>query len=159
MLTLTRKADYALVALAFLGRCHRDGTPPVSARQIAEKFNLPSPLLSNVLKDLAHARLVSSTRGPAGGYELAADPARTTLMEVIAAVDGPVQLSMCCNAADGLRIIGQGCELAERCPIRTPIRRLHQRIVGVLERTTLADLMDDEEPADRGAYHTVSTTR
>lgn len=156
MLALTRKADYALVALTYLARCQQDGSAPVSSRQIAEKFRLPPPLLSNVLKELAHARIVNSTRGSAGGYELAADPARTTLMEVIAAVEGPVQLSMCCNAADGLKIVGQGCELAECCPIRTPIRKLHQRLTGLLEQTTLADLMEDEEPADPGAYRVAS---
>lgn len=152
MLALTRKADYALVALTYLGTCGRNGQGPVSARQIAERFDLPSPLLSNVLKELAQAKLVSSTRGPTGGYELAADPARTTLMEVVTAVEGPVRFSTCCDSSEGLSIVGQGCSVAAGCPIRSPIRSLHQRIAGMLEQTTLADLMDEEtEPVAAAA--------
>ncbi|MCC6683015.1 MAG: Rrf2 family transcriptional regulator [Phycisphaeraceae bacterium] len=142
MLALTRKADYALVALTYLGRLQRQQAGPVSARQIASQFDLPTPLLSNVLKDLAQAKLVSSTRGPSGGYELAGDPQRTTLMEIITAVEGPVQLSLCTDSTTGLSIMGQGCSHENCCPIRSPIRRLHQRIANMLEQMTLADLME-----------------
>lgn len=142
MLALTRKTDYALVAMTYLGRQQRQQAGLVSARQIANEFDLPYPLLSNVLKDLAQARLVSSTRGQSGGYELAGDPERTTLMEIITAVEGPLQLSLCTDTSAGLTIVGQGCSHETCCPIRSPIRQLHQRIANMLEQTTLADLME-----------------
>jgi Rrf2 family protein len=150
VLSLTRKSDYALVALTYLGRRRQEGAKPVSARQIAETFGLPLSLLMNILKELGQAKIVSSTRGVNGGYELTADPGRVSLLEVVTAIEGPTRFAPC---TDGLPIVGQGCRLAEGCPIRDPIRRLHNRINGFLEETTLLDLLDGggEEPCVAGA--------
>ena len=68
MLSLTRKADYALVGLVDLAR----RTPgKASARQIAESSGVPLPMLMNILKELLAGGLVCSTRGVNGGYRLA----------------------------------------------------------------------------------------
>lgn len=142
MLSLTRKSDYALVALAYLGRNYQQQRKAVSARHIAELFGLPLPLLMNILKELCQARILNSTRGVRGGYSLAIDPAQVSLLEVVTAIEGPMQFTQC---TDGLPIIGQGCELAEGCPIRGPIRKLHERINRFLEQTSLQDLLDDYE--------------
>ena len=138
MLNLTRKSDYALVALSYLGKLRDESAGPVSANAIAEQFGLPKALLMNILKELAHAKLVNSTRGAHGGYELAVDPESVSLLEVVTIIEGPMQLTDC---SEGLPIVGQGCTLAEGCPIRGPIRQLHERINRFLEEVTLADLL------------------
>lgn len=147
MLSFTRKTDYALVALACLSRqrdAGRDVAEALSARKIADQYGLPLPLLMNILKDLAHARIISSTRGVQGGYTLARAPEAVSLMEVIAAIEGPVKLVQCSDGcADGLPIAGQMCEIHEQCPVREPIRRLHDRINHLLETTSLADLLTE----------------
>jgi Rrf2 family protein len=140
MLALTRKTDYALIALSYLAERYGEGGQPVSAKQIAEAFGLPLPLLMNILKELAQARLVTSTRGAQGGYDLAVDPQRLTLLEVVTALEGPVRLSQC---ADGLPVVGQGCQLSGGCPIRGTIRSLHRRINRFLSEVTLRDLCDE----------------
>ena len=151
MLALTRKTDYALIALSYLADRHGEDSEPVSAKQIAETFGLPLPLLMNILKELAQAKLLTSTRGAQGGYGLAVDPQRLTLLEVVTALEGPVRLSQC---ADGLPVVGQGCQLSGGCPIRGTIRSLHQRINRFLSDVTLQDLRnerlekDDDSPAN-----------
>lgn len=140
MLSLSRKSDYALVALAHLGQRWRDQLGPTSARQIAAGYGMPVSLLMNVLKDLARARIVTSTRGAQGGYALSGDPAGFSLLEVITAIDGQPRFAQC---TDGLPIMGQGCTIACECPIRTPIRRLHAQLQRFLESVTLEDLLDD----------------
>ncbi len=140
MLALTRKTDYALIALSYLTAQHADGGMPVSAKRIAETFGLPAPLLMNILKDLANAKVLTSTRGPRGGYRLATDPASLTLLEVVTAMEGPVRLAAC---SDGLPVVGQGCELANTCPIRGTVRSLHNRINRFLGEVTLQDLHDE----------------
>jgi len=115
MLTLTRKTDYALVALSHLAHRLAEDAGPVSARIIAETHGLPLPLLMNILKELAQAKLVNSTRGATGGYALALSPERISLLEIINAIEGPVKLTACC---DGLPIVGQGCAVAATCPIQ-----------------------------------------
>ena len=139
MLSLTRKTDYALVALSYLAGLRSRGAEPASARQISEAFGLPLALLMNILKELVQARVLTSTRGANGGYELAVEPGRITLLEVVTAMQGPIRLSLC---SDGLPIVGQGCTLSEGCPIRGPIRSLHSRLNRFLEELTLEDLQE-----------------
>lgn len=141
MLNLTRKTDYALVALAYLAQRRAAGEAGVSARRIGDQFNLPLPLLMNILKELTHARIINSTRGQQGGYTLAGPPEEVTLLDVITAMEGPVKLSAC---SDTLPILGQQCPIQEACLIRGPIRRLHGRIRGFLEEVTLADLIESK---------------
>ncbi|MDX1681667.1 MAG: Rrf2 family transcriptional regulator [Phycisphaeraceae bacterium] len=141
MLSLNRKTDYALIALAHLAKEATDADETVSARAIAEFYDLPSSLLGNILKDLARARLVDSTRGANGGYRLATDPQRISLLEVVTAIEGPVQFSEC---AGGLPIAGQGCDV-ERCPIRGPVQQLHHRMNEFLDAVRLADLLADDQ--------------
>jgi Rrf2 family protein len=140
MLSVTRKTDYALVALAFLGQRKAAGEASVSARRIADQFHLPLPLLMNVLKALSQARLVTSTRGQQGGYALAADPEEINLLDIVTAIEGTPRFAPC---TDELPILGQTCPI-QNCLIRTPVRRLHDRIKGFLRETTLADLMETQ---------------
>ena len=143
MLSLTRKTDYALVALALLGRRRQAGEGPVSARVVAEEFGLPLPLLMNILKELAQARIVTSTRGATGGYALNNDPGSITILEVVTAIEGPVRLAQCC---DGLPIAGQGCAVeASACPAKGAVRQLHRRIVTFFEEMTLEDLLREAD--------------
>ncbi len=144
MLSLTRKTDYALVALAYLGQRRTVGGDSVSAREIADRFDMPLPLLMNILKELAKARIVSSTRGAAGGYRLAMEPEHVTLLEVVTATEGPIRLAQCCS---GLPIVGQECRVADDCPIRGPVRHLHDRLSEFMGRITLAELMQGQEVA------------
>ncbi|MCH7527607.1 MAG: Rrf2 family transcriptional regulator [Planctomycetes bacterium] len=73
---MTRKTDYALLAMAELAR----RTPTMlSVREMSQHLRLPLPALTNILKQLTRSGLVSSTRGPNGGYRLARDSDRITL--------------------------------------------------------------------------------
>lgn len=148
MLTLTRKTDYALVALAYLAQQrHNAGT--VSARRVADQFGLPLPLLMNILKELAAAGIVSSTRGAQGGYALAADAREITLYDVVTALEGPLRLAPCLGEGHNPPMmenpgIAPSCRLLEECPVHGSIRRLHERIHDFLRTVSLADLLDSE---------------
>ena len=90
MLTLTRKSEYAVIAMADLA--HR-GPERVSARQIAESTQLPLPILTNVLHQLLRHGLVTSTMGSKGGYRLAKTPEEVTFGDMIDAIEGPFKLT------------------------------------------------------------------
>jgi Rrf2 family protein len=143
MLALTKKTDYALVALAYLADRRKAEQGPVSARLIAEKYRLPLPLLMNVLKELNQANIVRSTRGALGGYELIHDPGDISLLEVTTALEGPIKLLECC---DGLPILNQKCERQDDCPIQGAVQRLHNRLQAFLGDVTLDELVDSQQP-------------
>lgn len=137
LISLSRKSDYALVALARLAE-HQDAKL-ISARCIADTYAFPRPVLMTVLKRLQRAGIVSSIRGSHGGYTLALAPRQITIAKVIDAIDGPVQLALCCQEddTDG----SMTCQITPQCPITSAIRQLNHRITSVLEGITLDDLI------------------
>lgn len=150
MLTLTRKVEYALIAL---GQMARDTERVFSARELAEKYALSAPLLMNVLKELQRAGFVNSTRGSRGGYRLTRLPTAISLAQVIEAVEAPVRVIRCAEPA----IEGSpGCELADCCPVRAPLRRLHDRLSDFLKSVTVADLAADEHYVELAGTHALA---
>ena len=145
MLTLTKKTDYALIALAHLAR---EPGRMASAREIGDQNHVPVPLLMNVLKTLARGGLVQSIRGARGGYALAADPEKTTLAQLIEAVEGPVRFVQCAgHTKNGRKAI---CKLEEFCPVRTPTMRVHARLKAFFSTVMLSEIIGDAKGQNDG---------
>src|SRR5438876_3442124 len=102
MLKLTKKADYGLIALRHLACQAQNGSMKVtgSAKEIADRYRIPLPLLSKVLQTLVRNGLLVSEQGSSGGYRLARDPHEITALEVIRSIDGPIILTQCFTEHD-----------------------------------------------------------
>ena len=141
---LTRKTDYALVALAGLAR--RSGGA-ASARDLAEQFHLPLPVLRNILKVLASGGLLTSSRGPSGGYRLARLPREISLAEIVEVIEGPMQLVTCCppggDVSSGSDGVDHACQLEDSCLIKLNVGRVHDRLMGFLHEVTLDQIAPD----------------
>jgi Rrf2 family cysteine metabolism transcriptional repressor len=83
---LTRRSEYALLALIHLARAKGKGFVAVAA--IAEAQGLPPQFLEQLLMALKRARVVTSQKGPHGGYRLARPAEKISLAEVIRLLDG-----------------------------------------------------------------------
>jgi Rrf2 family protein len=142
MFALTKKTDYAIIAL-----CHMAQRPGsvLTAREIAGHFNVPLALLMNVLKVMNQKELVRSIRGAKGGYVLAVAPHRITLADIIDAVEGPIRVVQC---AAGREAPPEGCGLAPACPVTKPVNRVHDKLHDFLKNVTLAQIAFDEEYGD-----------
>ncbi|MFQ6047837.1 MAG: RrF2 family transcriptional regulator [Phycisphaerae bacterium] len=136
MIALSRKTDYALIALSHLARCGAGGV--VSARRIAELYSVPLPLLMNVLKRLSKGGFVESVRGARGGYRLARPAVQITLAGLIQTMDSPVRLVRCVSD-EPLGPKEAMCRV-ENCPLRWPAGVVHRQLQEFLERITLADI-------------------
>ena len=145
MLSLTRKADYALVALAELAR---RAPVRISARRISQSVRIPLPVLSNILHRLLHEGLVTSTRGAQGGYLLSRQPNQISLVAVFDAIDGPVKLTMCCPTETDLDECS--CNLEPTCQIKGPVQRVHHSLRRFLGQVTLAHVAFDTVPVNLG---------
>ncbi len=135
---LTRKTDYALVALAGLAR---RGGEAASARDLADQLDLPLPVLRNILKVMATQGLLTSSRGPSGGYRLAKLPREISLAEIVKVIEGPVQLVKCCPTESDGR--DHGCQLEDSCLIKLNIGRVHERLMRFLHEVTLDQIVPD----------------
>ena len=93
MLRLSKKADYALLAMRYLAA--RSDRGAVSAREVAEAHNIPAELLAKVLQKLVRAGLLESHQGIRGGYGLKRRAETISVAEVIQAIDGPLTVTAC----------------------------------------------------------------
>ena len=140
MLRLSKKADYALMAMKHLATRH-DAAASCSAREISESYEIPLELLAKVLQRLVRARLLQSVQGTRGGYRLGRPPISIPVAEVIQAVDGPVTVTAC-SPND------HRCEQYSKCSIRDPLWKIRGRIIEALTTVTVADLMvEPDAPA------------
>ena len=138
MLALTKKTDYALIALSHMAPRSED---VLSAREIAEASGLPLPILTNVLKTLAGAGVVFSTRGASGGYGLAKPLENISLYELLISIEGPFQFVQCALAE--VESNKAACDLEPSCPIRRPVFRIHDRLRDFLQSVSLAEIVGD----------------
>ncbi len=135
MLQLTKRSEYALIALVHMVD---RGDEVTSVRELCERYPLPKRLVAEVLKDLAHAGLVVSHRGSQGGYSLALPPERITLGKILGTIEGAPALTNCDSIA---HLRDGGCEVHPTCPIRSPIERIREHIWRLFEATSLRSLV------------------
>jgi Rrf2 family protein len=136
MLKLTKKADYGLIALRHLS-AQSEGA---SAKDIADSYRVPLPLLSKVLQKLVRTGILISVQGVHGGYKLAKPAPEINTLEVIRAIDGPIILTQCFTEhAEPVE-----CHQTALCPVREPLRKVHEGILRLLSSITIADLSNDE---------------
>ena len=139
MLRLSKKADYALIAVRHLAL--PGGPSSTSAREFAEQYDIPIELMAKVLQRLVRAGVLISTQGTRGGYALSRPPAAISVADVIQAIDGPFTLTACSSE-------NNDCDQYCKCSIRDPLWRIRERIAATLDTVTIAEMA-----AESGAVH------
>ncbi len=127
------KGLYALEAMTALAKHYPK--PVLKTRQIAASEHIPEKFLEAILLDLKRARLVESTRGAKGGYQLRRAPKKISMGEIVRTIDGPVAPF---GDAESLR------RLVARDKRHSPIFRLfldvRNAVSRIVDHTSLADL-------------------
>src|SRR5438552_9919967 len=137
MLRLSKKADYALMAMKHLAQ-ERD-VSSTSAREIAEQYDIPIELMAKVLQRLVRIGLLASTQGTRGGYALGRPATAVTVADVIEAIDGPFTVTACSTEK-------HDCEQYNKCSIRDPLWRIRERIAAALGTVTIAEIAAESVP-------------
>lgn len=133
MVRLSKLTDYALVVMSCMARSSNQSSR--TARDLSVELRLPLPTVSKLLKELLQSGLLVSHRGTKGGYSLTREPHEISLAKIIAAMEGPIALTECSTDTIGL------CELEPCCAIKKNQQIISQAVRGVLDRLTLADLI------------------
>ena len=136
MLRISRLTDYGTVVLGHLAN---DAGPRSSATEVAASTGLGLATVSKILKSLAKAGLVVSTRGAQGGYCLSRDPDLITAADVIDALDGPVSITEC-SASDS------HCDFESVCSVGSAWQRINVAIRRALDDISLSDLLRSRSP-------------
>jgi Rrf2 family iron-sulfur cluster assembly transcriptional regulator len=109
---------------------------PVTLQQISLRQDISLSYLEQLFTRLRRQRLVTSTRGPGGGYSLSRPADRIAIGEIIAAVDESVETTRCNGAGN--------CQEGQRCLTHELWNDLSQQIYRFLNDITLANLMDEQ---------------
>jgi Rrf2 family protein len=150
VLQISRKIDYGLRAMI-----HLAGLPEgriASLQDLASTLHLPREFLAKILKVLAGRGLVRSARGAHGGYQLARTPRDISFLEVIEAVEGPVQLNICLDHKDR-------CDVSASCTMYHVWKAGQDRMLELYRRTTIAELATPAEALPQRVMLGVSAVR
>jgi Rrf2 family protein len=134
---ISAKADYAVRAAVTLAAL--DGDAPIKAERVADAQDIPLNFLENILHQLKASGLVTSHRGPEGGFRLARPADEITLADVIRAVDGPLA-SVRGSRPEQVSYAGAAA------PLREVWIALRASLRAVLENVTLADVAGGKLP-------------
>jgi Rrf2 family transcriptional regulator, cysteine metabolism repressor len=135
--TRTRYGVRALLEVAL-----RRGEAPVSLKDIAREQEISLPYLEHLVAPLIAAGIVRSTKGPRGGISLARDPAGITLGDITQVLEGSVAPVECVNDPTV-------CRRSASCVTRDVWTQLKEVMDGVLDGTTLQDLVERQRQKGR----------
>ena len=139
MLKLSKKADYALIAVRHLATHGAEHSH--SAADIAEVYGISPQLLAKVLQRLAKNGLLTARHGSSGGDQLARHPKDISALEVISAVDGPMMITSC--------VTNHGaCDQSNTCTVREPLRKVNESIARVLRAVSISQMTEDSPEAE-----------
>lgn len=143
-LELGRRADYAIRAAVDLATHHGDGQRR-KARAISAEMSIPTSYTPQILAELVRAELAVSMAGRDGGYALAREPDRITLLDVVRSVEGDVASASCI-------LRGGPCRWEDMCAVHVPWAEAQYALLGTLEGTSLADLVAIDVALQAGTY-------
>jgi len=128
----SKAAEYAIRALVYLAGCHERGRHRVGLKEIAREIDVPERFTANILQDLGRKGLISSQKGPHGGF-FVPDPEALFLIDVVSAIDGKTQFTRC-----GLGI--KQCDARHPCPIHRQFVEIREKLLKMLGETNLKQL-------------------
>ena len=128
---LTRAADYAVRVMIHLASL--DPGERVSLPGIVAATGAPESFLSKVLQSLTRAQLITSRRGPLGGFEISVYGRHTSMRDVIEAVEGRVCLNLCLSER-------RTCPRKDWCPAHPVWVKAQAAMLNVLASAMIADL-------------------
>ncbi len=128
---ITREGDYGIRSVLYLARQPFKKVSFVN--EISEDYKIPRSFLAKILQKLVKAKVVRSYRGVKGGFSLAKPPREISILEVLEAVEGKLQVNLC--IADRKK-----CGFSKHCPVSSVWQTVQSRVVDVLKKSNFEEL-------------------
>lgn len=127
---LSSSSKYAVNAVLYLA-VHSSEIKKIRAKEIAEAIKLPSPYLAKLLQTLSRENVVSSSKGPTGGFYLTPEAQKRPLLEIVKIIDGTDRLDDC--------VLGlKKCSSEKPCPVHFAVQPLKLKFRMELEENSIA---------------------
>ena len=127
---LSSSSKYAVNAVLYLA-VHSNENRKIRAKEIAAAIKLPSPFLAKLLQTLSRENIISSSKGPTGGFYVTEQGQQLPLLEVVKIIDGTDRLDDC--------VLGlKKCSSEMPCPVHFSVQPLKQEFRRQLEENSIA---------------------
>jgi Rrf2 family transcriptional regulator, iron-sulfur cluster assembly transcription factor len=142
---LSSSSKYGIRAVTYIASQSKDNGK-IGIKKISEDLNLPTPFLAKILQVLAKQKILSSSKGPHGGFSLFRDPKKISLLDIITAIDGKDIFDNCiihnvpCKSVDDNKM---------QCPIHDDYARAMKGFVGLFTNKTIYSLVRSSNKKDK----------
>jgi len=134
---LSKSSKYALKAVLFLA-LHTDVNNKIMVKDICERINVPKAYIAKLLQGLAKRKIISSTKGPKGGFYIDEANKNEPIIKIIDIIDGKKRIESCVLSLED-------CNEHKPCPLHAIISPSRSKMIGLLESKTIKDLAEDLE--------------
>jgi len=132
---LSKSFGYALRGILYIA-VMQDENRKVQIDEIAMKLSVPKHFLGKIMQHIVKAGLLKSTKGPYGGFSLAAETLNTPVIKLVEITDGMEQFSMCVLSF-------KYCNGLNPCPLHFEMENVKKNYLNVFSKNTLGDLLKD----------------
>jgi Rrf2 family protein len=141
---LSNTCKYAIRAAIYLALNEKEHEK-IGIKKIASDLDIPTPFLGKILQNLVRHKIMTSTKGPHGGFGLAKDPHEITLLEIIKVIDGMDLFTECLIGLKSCREYGHD---VVPCPIHDQFRPISNQLYELFKDETIGKLKDRIESAE-----------
>jgi Rrf2 family iron-sulfur cluster assembly transcriptional regulator len=134
---LSSSSKYGIRAVTYIASQSKNNSK-IGIKKISEDLNLPTPFLAKILQLLARQKILSSSKGPHGGFSLLKDPKKITLLDIIKTIEGNDIFDNCiihnmpCKSVDEHKI---------KCPIHDDYAKVGSSLVKFFSNKTIYSLV------------------
>ena len=133
---LSNTSKYGLRAVIYLADNTENGSK-IGIKKIAKDLEIPTPFLGKILQTLAKHKLLSSTKGPHGGFGLGKDPKDIKLLDVVTILEGQDLFDTCIIS---LKSCSSRCKENSPCALHGKFENIRKSIVELFGTVTLESL-------------------
>jgi Rrf2 family iron-sulfur cluster assembly transcriptional regulator len=127
----SKTAQYSIQSMLFIAANNSDQN--ILVRDVAKELGLPSSFLSKILQTLSRYGFLNSVKGPKGGFSLSEKGAGSTIAELVAVVDGPMNFDMCLAGFSP-------CSEENACPFHHEWKRIREEIRELVNSKVIFEL-------------------
>lgn len=128
---ISTSSKYAIKAVLFLA-VHSNENKKVRVKTIAEPINVPKAYIAKLLQELSKQHIISSTRGPKGGFYLSEDNLERSIMDIIEVIDGEKKFSTCILSL-------KSCDHDKPCPLHHSMNPIRKKLLKNLKNKTIKE--------------------
>ncbi len=129
---LSNSSKYAIKAVLFLA-VNSNENKKVMIKDISKPINVPQAYIAKLLQELSKQKIISSTRGPNGGFYLSDNNRKQSIMSIIDVIDGEEKLSFCMLSL-------KECDNEKPCPLHKIAYTYRSELLNRLNEKTIEDL-------------------